>query len=243
MFLNIIIVIIVLFLIMLFIVLSSRDRIKKLYTKYMAVGNSRGLTGKQVAFVGSDKLNLHIRLAVQKGTMIDAYVPSQKTLVMSHAVSDTASLASVAIVSHELGHAVQHKKNKPLFNIVNTFAKLTRFTNKLIIPGFIIGSFLSVFSYFQLLSTSLGQAGLYLLNISLVFIILNIAYKIATIPLEYDASKLALQFLKGYELLNKTELKHAKKLLDVAALTYMASLFDDILIFSNKVRNFFYKKH
>lgn len=244
MFLKVALIIFIVLVVLLFAVLSSRTKIKKLYKKYLTAGNSKGLTGKQLAFICIDKLDLpNLRIAVSDKDMVDAYSPKTQTLIMSNSVSNYPSITSMAVVAHELGHAVQHKQNNRLFGLVQILSRITRFGNKFILPSLFVGLFAYAISHFGFTASNIGQIGVVLMYTSLGLFITHVMVKFSTIPLEYDASKKALKFLKDYQLLNKNEIKHAKKLLSVAALTYISSLFDGILIFSYKLSNFFYKKH
>lgn len=220
-------------LVLLAIVLSSRNRIKKIYRKYLAVGNSVGLTGSQFAGIAINQLDLEVSLGVTDGELSDAYSPSRRMLIMSRQVCDTASLASLTIVAHELGHALQQQKNYQLFGLSQIWGKINRFTSKFFLP-LLIASFVVLFFDMSLALT--------LLWIAIGVFTFNILDKLITIPVEYNASKRALWYLKEYHYLSKTEYGKAKKLLNVAAQTYIASLFDGIIIFGNKLNNLFSKK-
>lgn len=215
------------------VVLSSRDRIKKVYRKYLNVGNQSNLTGGQFAQIATEQLGLNIQLGVADGELIDAYAYNKRMLIMSRDVCNSASLASLTIVAHELGHALQHDKNDPMFGLSTIWSKINRFTKKLFIPALIAGLVLLFFN--PSLATTL-------LWTSLGIFTFNIADKIITIPVEYDASKRALWYLKEYHYLSPSEVRNAKKLLNIAAQTYIASLFDGIIIFGNKLNRIFSKK-
>ncbi len=215
------------------VVLSSRDRIKKVYKKYLNVGNQSKLTGGQFAQIAAEQLGLNIQLGVADGELIDAYAYNKRMLIMSRDVCNSASLASLTIVAHELGHALQHDKNDPMFGLSNIWSKINRFTKKLFIPALIAGVVMLFFDMgiaTTLLWTSVG------------IFAFNILDKILTIPVEYDASKRALWYLKEYHYLSPSEVRNAKKLLNIAAQTYIASLFDGIIIFGNKLNRIFSKK-
>ena len=215
------------------VVLSSRDRIKKVYRKYLNVGNQSNLTGGQFAQIATEQLGLNIQLGVADGELIDAYAYNKRMLIMSREVCNSASLASLTIVAHELGHALQHDKNDPMFGLSTIWSKINRFTKKLFVPALIAGLVLLFFN--PSLATTL-------LWTSLGIFAFNIADKIITIPVEYDASKRALWYLKEYHYLSPSEVRNAKKLLSIAAQTYIASLFDGIIIFGNKLNRIFSKK-
>lgn len=195
----------------------------------MKLDNQLNVTGEQLAILAKQFLGLDdLKFALTKQKLGDAYSPKFRTLILSEEVCKTASLASLTIVSHELGHALQDKHNNPLFILTRIMGKLTRITNKLITPLLVIGLFLFAFQYPAL------ESGYILLIISGCLFALQILNQILTIPLEYDASSRALKFLKNNKLVTAGELRRAKKLLGIAAQTYIASLLDGIFIFKSK---------
>jgi len=218
-------------LILIIIVFSSRSRIYSTYEKYMKIGNKANLTGKQLAFISKQKLELHnLEFALVEDKMADAYSAKYNTLILSREVCETASLSSLAIVAHELGHAMQHKNDTGLFFITTLFAKLTRITNKFIIPLLVLGLASYVFKY------PTQELGYTLIIIAGVLFAIHVLFLLATIPLEYDASSRALKYLKENNFVSPNEYKKAKKLLNIAAQTYIVGLFDSLFVL-NKKRN------
>lgn len=215
--------------VLLIVVLSSRSRIIRAYDKYLKVGNKANLTGKELAIISKTKLQLDdLKFAVLDKKLCDAYSPKHNVLILSQEVCDTASLSSLTIVAHELGHAMQHKNDSGLFFLSRLLGAITRFLNKFILPLLVIGLFLFVIKYpnevlgLHLMYVSFGIFGLHALN------------QIITIPLEYDASRRALKYLKENKFVSPSEYKKAKKLLNIAAQTYIANLFDGLFILNNK---------
>lgn len=216
-------------LLLLIIVLNSRTRIVRAYNKYMKVDNKHNITGKQLAFFAKQRLDLsNLSFALTKQKLGDAYNYKYKTLILSEEVCNTASLASLTIVAHECGHACQHKENNSLFNITIFIGKLTRLTSPLIIPLIILGIFFYCIKYPS------EQFGQILILISACLFIIQFLSKLLNIPLEYDASRRGLKFLKENDILSPTEFSKAKRLLSIAAQTYIASMFDEFFIFKRK---------
>ncbi len=217
------------------IVAGSQTKILKVYNKYLKVRNSANLTGAEFASICIDKYNLDIDLALIDKKLGDAYSAKYKTLFISDEICDVPSLSSIAIVSHELGHALQHKENSKLFSFTNLINKLTRFTNKFILPLAILGIVLFIFN------TSNTTLIYSVLGVCAGFFLLNLLSKFLLIPLERDASKRALNILENNNFVNKTELKRAKKLLNIAGQTYISSFFDDFLPFGKEVKSYINK--
>lgn len=226
---KIIFIIAVILIILFLVVMSSKNRIYSTYKKYMKVDNKMNMSGKDFAFLSKDVLDLRdLEFALVEDKLADAYSPKTKTLIMSEEVCNTASLSSIAIVSHELGHAMQHKEDSGLFFLNQMLVKFTNFTNKFIIPLLILGLASFIFKYpndtlgTTLMLISAGLFGMHVLNL------------VVTIPLEYDASRRALKYLKQNNFITQSELHKAKKLLNVAAQTYVANLLDSLFIFTKK---------
>ena len=219
--------------ILLILLFSSRSRIKSKYTKYLKIPNQAGLTGEQVANIIMNKKSLDIELGQNEEDLCDAYYPNKKLLLMSSKVCNTPSIASVAIVCHELGHATQHKE-KTLLYCANMFlSKLTRFTNHLIIPLFIFGLFAFALRW------PTEDIGIYMCMTSIILFLLHAVVKIIIIPLEFDASKRAIKMIQKYGLLTKKELQKSRSLLNTAGQTYIVALFDD---FNNTIKKIFKKR-
>ena len=195
----------------------------------MKIGNLADITGKQLAFFSKKKLGLDkLTFALTDKKLGDAYSPKYKTLILSHEVCDTASLASMAIVSHEIGHAMQDHENKPLFNFVRILNRLVDFTNRLILPLLIVGVFFYLFNFPS------ENTGYYLIISSIILFVLNIMNQLLHIPIEFDASNRALKFLKSNNILSPSEYRKAKKLLSIAGQTYIAGLFDSLFILKKR---------
>lgn len=228
---QILAIILAVLLLLIIIVFTSRKRIIKTYNKYMKIGNKANITGKELAFISKRNLELNnLEFALTDKKLGDAYSPKYHTLILSEEVCNTASLSALTIVAHELGHAVQHKKETPLYFLNQLVRALTKITNKLIFPLFVIGLFLFII---KVPNDSLGTI---LMIISLSLFLLHLLELIIIIPLEYDASSRALKYLKEYNFVSPSEHRKAKKLLNIAAQTYIAGLFDDLFVFKNKRR-------
>ena len=215
--------------ILLIIVLTSRDRIYRTYLKYRTIGNKENITGKQLAGYAKQALNLdQLTFTLTDTKLGDAYSPKFKCLILSNEVCNMASLSSLTIVAHELGHACQDKESTPLFILSQFLRRITNFTNKFIMPLLIAGILMFLFKY---PTETIGST---LMIISGVLFVLHVVNLIITIPLEYNASSRGLKFLKENNFVSLSELKKAKKLLSIAAQTYIAGLFDSILILNTK---------
>lgn len=231
------------FLVLLLMVFTARARIRHIYTKYLTIGNSKNITGLQLAAFAKEHLELdQLTIATTDKHLQDAYTGKHKTLILSNAVCNYASLTSVAVTAHELGHALQDKQNNRLFGLIVILSRITRLTNKFVMPLLLSGAVLYGLGYFEILPWLYGALGTELFYWGFGLFTLHAAVKLTTIPLEYDASKQGYTFLTDYGIITKKEQRKIKHLLNTAALTYIASLFDGIVTTSKKLFGLFAKK-
>lgn len=234
---NIVWIIIALVILILMIsVFSSRKRIVKIYDKYLTINLKSGLTGVVFVQYLIRTLNLPIRLAKAPGKYNDAYVSKAKAICLSEDVLSSSSVASVAIIAHEMGHALQDSTKDAKFNFNHAMRKITRFTNKFIFPLLIAALCFWIFKWptdIAWITTLSVDGGLLLLHI-----ISNFSF----IPIERDASRRGLALLKEHANLTNSEFRHCQKLLRVAGQTYIAHFFDDFLLFST-IKKYLYKTY
>ncbi len=221
-------------LLLLFSLFTARTRVKNLYNKYSKITNDKGVNGKQVAFYAKQKLQLDgLEFSLIDGTMTDCYVPKKKLLCLSEDVANNTSIASVAIVAHELGHAHQHFTGDPMFKLNQLLGKITRLTSRFILPLLIFGLIAHIFKW------PTPSLGVTLIIISGVLFAMQVLFKLIIIPVEINASTRALKFLKENQIITAKETPKVKKLLRTAGKTYIVALFDGILTpirrFNNKI--------
>ncbi len=183
------------------------------YAKYTKITNRLGVSGAETAKIISEQRGYNISLNVQQGKLTDNYNPFNKSLNLSNEVAATKSIASVAIAAHELGHVEQDFKSNIFLRLRNTLVPVVNFGSTL---GYILifaGILLSVFD--------LAWVGVALFSLTAVF-------SIVTIPVEIDASRRAMGFIKEFNLLQESEYGGARKVLTAAALTYIAALLSSL---------------
>ncbi len=169
-----------------------------------------------------EALNLDIDIRRIKGKLTDCYIPKYKVITLSDDTYNQSSISALAVTAHEVGHAIQHKNKPAIFNFVrflNGFSKVFSF---LIIPALI-------FSGVAILLDLAVKVGFIVLYAALTVLACGFLYKLFTIPLEFDASRIGLNLLKDFQILNQEELKIANKITNAAAFTYIADFIRDIL--------------
>ncbi len=193
--------------------LWAQIKVKGTYKKMSAVRNSRGLTGAQAA---SRVLYEHgvtnVRIERVSGTLTDHYDPRANVIRLSDGVFDSTSVAAVGIACHEAGHAVQYAKNYAPIRMRNAILPVCNVGSKIGIPLAIIGLVIG-----SMVGRWLFWAGIILYGLVALF-------QLVTLPVEFNASRRALQTIDDTGMLAGEEYKGARKVLTAAALTYVAAL-------------------
>lgn len=190
--------------------LWAQVQVKTTYRKYSRVPNSRGMTG---AYAAQAVLNFYgitdVRIEQVSGNLTDHYDPRSKVIRLSDGVYNSSTVAAVGIACHEAGHAAQHAENYAPIKIRNAIIPVCNIGSTIGIPLALIGW---IFSFSILIYVGLG---LY----AAVFI-----FQVATLPVEFNASRRAIKVIDETQLLRDDEIGGAKKVLAAAAMTYVASM-------------------
>jgi len=189
--------------------LIAQMRVKSTFNKYRNVGNSKNMTGAEVArfLLKSNGIN-DVQVLQVGGQLTDHYDPRKKVLRLSDSTYASTSVAAIGVAAHETGHAIQHDvKYGPL---------VLRST---LVPVANIGS--TAGPYVAILGLFLGWS--VIINIGLLLFAGAIVFYLITLPVEFNASKRAIACLDSTGILMKDELQSAKKVLNAAAMTYVAS--------------------
>ena len=158
------------------------------------------------------------------GRFTDCYDPRHKVVKLSTATYGSSSVAALGVCAHEVGHAIQDAKGSFLFRLRLALVPVINFVSKLFVPLVLFGSILSFVLYIESVGYYITIAAVILYGASMIFYML-------TLPLEYDASKKAVQLLRDTGTLTGGELDSAKKVLKAAIQTYVAELVVSILYF------------
>ena len=200
------------------ITLICQVNVKSTFSKYSNMRNSRNLTGAQAAqYVLTQNGVTGVTIEHIGGNLTDHFDPRTNTIRLSDSVFDSNSVAAVGVAAHEAGHAVQHAQNYLPNRIRGAVLPLAK-----------LGSQLSwIFIIIGLCFTA--KVGFTLLYIGIILFSLSVLFTIATLPVEFNASKRALQTIKNSDLLYGEEYTGAKRTLQAAAMTYVASALTAIL--------------
>ena len=193
-------------------------KVKSNYKKYSKVVSSRGLTGKEVAEQILQRNGItDVSIQAGSGFLTDHYDPRNKTVVLSPSVFSGNSISSASIAAHECGHAIQHNINYGPLAIRSAIAPVASFVSKgmglIIIVALIVMRFGSPI----------------ILDLAIISYIIMAIFQIVTLPVEFDASKRAIYNLDKYGLLSLEDIPGTKKVLNAAALTYVAATLASIV--------------
>jgi Zn-dependent membrane protease YugP len=186
------------------------------YGKYSQVPVDSGMTGAEAARVVLDRAGLNdVPVEEIPGRLSDHYDPSKRALFLSSDNFHGRTVAAVGVAAHEAGHALQHQAAYGLFNVRMALVPVTQFASMAYMGIFFVGIFMG------------------LLKVVLPIIILTFAvitlFQLVTLPVEYDASRRAKEQLFRLGLVHEQERLGVSKVLDAAALTYVAALVSSIL--------------
>ncbi len=200
------------------ITLICQVNVKSTFSKYSNIRNSRNMTGAQAAeYVLRQNGVTGVRIEHVAGNLSDHFDPRTNVIRLSDSVYNSTSVAAVGVAAHEAGHAVQHAQNY-LPNKIRTA----------ILPVARLGSQLSwLLIFLGLLFTA--KVGFVLLYIGIILFSASVLFTIATLPVEFNASKRALECIKNSDLLYGDEYTGAKRTLQAAAMTYVASALTAIM--------------
>ena len=184
-------------------------RVKSSYKKYSQINSSQGYTGAKVAeYLLRQNGVTDVQVEAVEGTLSDHYDPKAKKVRLSAQNYKSSSLAALAVSAHEVGHAIQHSKGYVPLQIRHSILPVTNLGSWAAFPLFFIGFF---FQYPMLM------------DLGIIFFAGVVLFHFVTLPVEYNASSRALAILENNGLLVSNEVTGAKKVLNAAALTYVAA--------------------
>lgn len=187
----------------------AQMKVRSAYARYTRVANLRGLTGLDAARIILGPEGLYdVTIEGIPGELTDHYDPRTKKLGLSAGVARQPSVAALAIVAHEIGHALQDHENYGPLKLRSALVPAVQLSAWVGPVLFLAGLFFRI--------AGLAWLGVLAFGMTAVFALM-------TLPVEFDASKRGLRLLQTYRLTDGRELQGAKAVLDAAALTYVAA--------------------
>jgi Zn-dependent membrane protease YugP len=183
--------------------------LKKTFAEQARVQVSNGMTGAQVARAVLDANGLHDVPVHESpgGPLSDHYDPRKRSVHLSQPVFAEHSVSATAVAAHEVGHAIQHKEAYSFFRFRSALFPAVAFSS-------------SIWMWLLLIGLLLNIAGLFLLAIALYAV--AVLFQLITLPVEFDASRRAAVQVRNLGLVAQNEGAGVKKVLNAAALTYVA---------------------
>ncbi len=196
--------------------LYAQAKVKGNFEKYSKIQTSRRITGKEAARKVLDSQGLtNIQIRPIHGNLTDNYNPKEETIFLSENVIHSTSIAAVGVACHEAGHAIQDAEDYAPINIRNSIVPVVNIASMASWPLAIVG--------IMLLSSG-NQIGDLVFTVAVLAFVGVIAFHLVTLPVELNASKRALTQLEELGIVMGDEKRGAKKVLDAAAMTYIAAL-------------------
>jgi hypothetical protein len=188
----------------------AQGLVKSTYNKYSKIANRKGLTGADVARrLLSENRVYEVNVEQTQGRLTDNYNPKTKILSLSEAVYSGTSIAALGIAAHETGHAIQHSSGYAALNLRTAIYPVSAFGSNLALPLFFVGMF-----FFHSKT---------MMDIGIILYIGALAFTLITLPVEFNASARAVTILAEGGYLKDEELTGARKVLNAAAMTYVAA--------------------
>lgn len=188
--------------------LWAQWKVKSTFTKYSQIRPANGMTGAQAAAAVLRESGLPgLEIRPVAGRLSDHYDPRSRTLNLSADVGQASSLAALGVAAHEAGHAIQDARGYAPMKVRQS-----------LVPAAMVGQ--SLWFLPVLIGLLINMTGLVM--VGLVLFAAIVLFQLVTLPVEFDASKRALVALEGQGLLVGDEVVGARKVLNAAALTYVA---------------------
>jgi len=187
----------------------AQSRITRAYNTYSKMAVMSGISGAETAqrILLANGL-MDVRIAVSQGRLTDHYSPRKRTVNLSQRNYASSSIAAVAVSAHEVGHAIQHKEGYFPLKVRNVLAPVVSAASYMLWPILIIGFLAEITG---------------IITIAVYIFAAIFAFQLITLPVEFNASRRALAALRSENVLAEEEVHGAKKMLNAAALTYVAA--------------------
>ena len=185
-------------------------RVNSTFHKYASVRSMSGMTGAQTAEAILRSKGIHdVRVEHIRGNLTDHYDPTRKVVRLSDSVHGSSYVAAIGVAAHECGHVMQHHKEYAPLKIRTALVPASNIGAKLVIPIILVGILLG--------------SNPILVNIGIWVFSLAVLFQIATLPVEFDASRRALACIEQYGIVTSDERKKSARVLKAAAYTYVAA--------------------
>lgn len=192
--------------------LLASAKVNTTFKRFNKVRSASGMTGAQAAERMLQMSGIYdVKVQHISGNLTDNYNPGNKTLNLSDSVYGSSSVAAIGVAAHECGHAIQHQKEYVPLKLRSAIVPVANIGSTLAWPLIIIGLLFN------------STTGSMLITVGIWAFSLAVLFQLVTLPVEFNASARAVNFLDSTGMLSHEELKGTKKVLKAAAFTYVAS--------------------
>ena len=200
----------------------AQSKVVTTFNKYNKIETKHGKSAKEVARYMLDGAGcIDTKIQPIRGELTDNYNPKNDTVSLSESVYNQRTVAAVGVTAHEIGHVFQHKQKYGPIKLRTAMVPVLKISSFLMWPLIIIGFILEMFAIFT--------AADVLIYIGIGIYALNTIFCLITLPIELNASKRAYKMIIATGEMDQQEAEGMKKVLNAAALTYVAALITSIL--------------
>jgi len=189
--------------------LWAQFKVKSTYNKYSKVAVSTGITGAEAARRILDDNGLqHVKVVESRGFLSDHYNPMTKTVNLSSNNFHGHSIAGAAVAAHEVGHAIQDKVGYAFLRFRHALVPIANFSSNMSWIFIMIGIFASATN---------------MLLLGIILMAAGVLFQVITLPVEFNASNRAMDQIVASGIVKNNEERQARKVLNAAAMTYVAA--------------------
>ena len=194
--------------------LWASSNVNSTFKKYAQQFSIRRITGAQAAqrVLSANGIGT-VRIERVGGNLTDHYDPKTNVIRLSDSVYDSTSTAAIGVACHEAGHAVQYAQSYAPIKLRAAIIPITNIGSRLAMPLILIG----------LLMGALGQFGDFFVYLGIAAFGLSLVFQLITLPVEFNASRRAMEAIESGNILTEEEQRGARKTLTAAAMTYVAA--------------------
>ena len=194
--------------------LWASANVNSTFKKYAQQFSIRRLTGAEAAqrVLAANGVR-GVRIDRVSGNLTDHFDPKTNVIRLSDNVYNSTSTAAIGVACHEAGHAVQYAQNYGPIKLRAAIIPITNFGSKIAMPLILIGILLS----------ALGDISYTFVYLGIAAFSLSLVFQLITLPMEFNASRRAMQAIESANILTEEEQRGARKTLTAAAMTYVAA--------------------
>ena len=194
--------------------LWASSNVNSTFKKYSTQYSYRKLTGADAAQrVLSANGVRGVRIERVAGNLTDHFDPKTNVIRLSDSVYSSTSTAAIGVACHEAGHAVQYAQNYAPIKLRAAIIPITNIGSRLAMPLILLGILLSF----------MGNVSYFFVYLGIAAFGLSLVFQLVTLPVEFNASRRAMQAIESANILSESEQRGARKTLTAAALTYVAA--------------------